>query len=215
MVIVIMDENEEVDEDMLNQMSDEEDNVSIGDVSNDSFGNDIDEDDDRISLNGLEEIDEIEENKTNSMYVEGGSNIEKYSDASDNEYDSDDNYEKFDEESKQTYILNKHPELIQKNYNEIEVLTRIQRNNENMIVDDNHQTIPILTKYEKTRVLGMRIKQLNNGAEPYVKVGKNVIDNYVIALEELNQKKLPFIIARPLSKDKIEYWDVNDLEMLY
>ena len=177
MVIVIMDENEEVDEDMLNQMSDEEDNVSIGDVSNDSFGNDIDEDDDRISLNGLEEIDEIEENKTNSMYVEGGSNIEKYSDASDNEYDSDDNYEKFDEESKQTYILNKHPELIQKNYNEIEVLTRIQRNNENMIVDDNHQTIPILTKYEKTRVLGMRIKQLNNGAEPYVKVGKNVIDN--------------------------------------
>ena len=61
----------------------------------------------------------------------------------------------------------------------------------------------------------MRIKQLNNGAEPYVKVGKNVIDNYVIALEELNQKKLPFIIARPLSKDKIEYWDVNDLEMLY
>ena len=208
MVIVIMDENDEVDEDMLNQMSDEEDNVSIGDVSNDSFGNDIDEDDDGISLNDLEEIEK-------NMYIEGGSNIAKYSDASDNEYDSDDNYEKFDEESKQTYILNKHPELIQKNYNEIEVLTRIQRNNENMIVDDNHQTIPILTKYEKTRVLGMRIKQLNNGAEPYVKVGKNVIDNYVIALEELNQKKLPFIIARPLSKDKIEYWDVNDLEMLY
>ncbi len=208
MVIVIMDENDEVDEDMLNQMSDEEDNVSIGDVSNDSFGNDIDEDDDGISLNDLEEIEK-------NMYIEGGSNIAKYSDASDNEYDSDDNYEKFDEESKQTYILNKHPELIQKNYNEIEVLTRIQRNNENMIVDDNHQTIPILTKYEKTRVLGMRIKQLNNGAEPYVKVGKNVIDNYVIALEELNQKKLPFIVARPLSKDKIEYWDVNDLEMLY
>ena len=89
MVIVIMDENEEVDEDMLNQMSDEEDNVSIGDVSNDSFSNDVDEDDGEISLNGLEEIDEIEENKTNSMYVEGGSNIEKYSDASCLLYTSD------------------------------------------------------------------------------------------------------------------------------
>ena len=105
-------------------------------------------------------------------------------------------------------------ELIQKNYNEIEVLTRIQRDAYNIIIDDNHQTIPTLTKYEKTRVLGMRIKQLNNGANPYIKVGKNILDNNIIANEELKQKKLPFIIARPLHKDKVEYWDINDLELL-
>ena len=32
--------------------------------------------------------------------------------------------------------------------------------------------------------------------------------------EELKQKKIPFIIRRPLPNGKSEYWDINDLEIL-
>ena len=83
-----------------------------------------------------------------------------------------------------------------------------------MIIDKNHETLPILTKYEVTKIIGVRLKQLNNGSPPYIKIGKNILDNHVVALEELKQKKLPFIIARPLSKNKTEYWDINDLEYI-
>ena len=196
----------EDDEDLCNDNSEYDIEVEDGEDENDDISLDSY---DGESLNGDSDTNE------ESAYQDGGSGEVKYNDGSDNEYDSDDNYEKFDEETKQSYILKKHPEIIQKNYNEIEVLTRIQRNSENMIIDENHQTIPILTKYEKTKVLGMRIKQLNHGSDPYIKTGKNILDSYVIALEELNQKKLPFIIARPLNKDKTEYWNINDLELIH
>ena len=38
--------------------------------------------------------------------------------------------------------------------------------------------------------------------------------NKLIAIEELKKKKLPFIIIRTIGKSKVEYWDVNDLELL-
>lgn len=198
-------------------MEDDEDNglehTDYDDVEVDEDG--IDNEDVSIGSYDGDSLNGESDNNEDSTYQDGGSGEIKYNEGSDNEYDSDDNYEKFDEEIKKSYILKKHPEIIQKNYNEIEVLTRIQRNSENMIIDENHQTIPILTKYEKTKVLGMRIKQLNYGSEPYIKTGKNILDSHVIAMEELNQKKLPFIIARPLNKDKTEYWNINDLELLH
>ncbi len=198
-------------------MEDDEDNglehTDYDDVEVDEDG--IDNEDVSIGSYDGDSLNGESDNNEDSTYQDGGSGEIKYNEGSDNEYDSDDNYEKFDEEIKKSYILKKHPEIIQKNYNEIEVLTRIQRNSENMIIDENHQTIPILTKYEKTKVLGMRIKQLNHGSEPYIKTGKNILDSHVIAMEELNQKKLPFIIARPLNKDKTEYWNINDLELLH
>ena len=42
----------------------------------------------------------------------------------------------------------------------------------------------------------------------------NVIDGYLIALLELEQKKLPFIIKRPFPNGGVEYWNVSDLEFL-
>ena len=89
------------------------------------------------------------------------------------------------------------------------------RDNNNVIVDDNHKTIPILTKYEKTRILGQRAKQINNGANPYINVPENIIDGYLIAEMELKEKKIPFIIRRPIPNGKFEYWKVKDLEIYY
>ena len=134
---------------------------------------------------------------------------------SDDDDEEDDEYlQKFDKEMRQNYILDQHPESVNHNYDEIYQLASVQRNKENIIIDDLHKTIPILTKYEKTRILGLRAKQLNNGARPMIKMNVPIIDGYLIALKELEEKSIPVIIRRPLPNGSTEYWHLKDLEIL-
>lgn len=135
-------------------------------------------------------------------------------DSSDDEDEDDDYLQKFDKEQKNNYILEQHPECEIHNYNEIYNLAKVQRNKNNIIVDDLHKTIPILTKYEKTRILGIRAKQINNGAQPMVTINTQIIDGYLIALKELEEKKIPIIIRRPIPNGASEYWHLKDLEIL-
>ena len=136
-----------------------------------------------------------------------------------NEEEEDDNDEdgevylkKFNKDVQTNYIMNFHPECILHNYDEIEVLTNVVRDKDGIIIDDLHRTIPYLTKYERTRILGQRAKQIDAGATAFVKVPENVIEGYLIALLELEQKRIPFIIRRPLPNGGSEYWNVKDLE---
>lgn len=112
-------------------------------------------------------------------------------------------------------ILDKyHPEVKQLNNNEIDALTKIKRNDKNFIEDENHTTLPIMTRYEKAKILGLRARQLNSGADAFIEVPPNVIDGITIANMELQQKKIPFIVRRPLPNGHSEYWKVKDLEIL-
>jgi DNA-directed RNA polymerase I, II, and III subunit RPABC2 len=104
--------------------------------------------------------------------------------------------------------------MMQLNATEVESLVRVVRNADGAIVDGMHKTMPFLTKYEKTRILGQRAKQLNQGAQPLIPVDKKIIDGYLIAQLELQQKALPFIIRRPLPGGKSEYWRLADLELI-
>ena len=90
----------------------------------------------------------------------------------------------------------------------------IQRDENQFIVDSNHVTFPILTKYERARILGLRISQLNKGARPLIQYKQLIIDNTIIAEKELREKKLPFIIMRPIPNGGKEYWRLQDLEIL-
>lgn len=132
--------------------------------------------------------------------------------------DSDDDDEsklkKFDKELREDYLVNFHPESLIQNYDEIYNLARVVRDANGVIVDSLHKTLPMLTKYEKTRILGQRAKQINDGATPFVKVPEGVIDGYLIAIRELEEKKIPFIIRRPLPNRGSEYWMVEDLEIV-
>ena len=83
-----------------------------------------------------------------------------------------------------------------------------------VIDDENHITIPILSKYERARVLGLRARQINTGSLVFTDVDEEEIDGYKIAEKELNEKKIPFIIKRPLPSGKCEYWRVSDLEQI-
>jgi DNA-directed RNA polymerase I, II, and III subunit RPABC2 len=120
--------------------------------------------------------------------------------------------QKFDKEINDNYLVNVHPESAVHNYDEILAMTKVVRDKNGIIIDDLHKTIPFLTKYEKARVLGQRAKQINSGATVFVKVPEKVIDGYLIAELELIEKRVPFIIRRPLPNGGSEYWSIKDLE---
>ena len=135
-------------------------------------------------------------------------------DDEDADRDSSEYFQKLASTVSESYIETYHPETMSHNYDEIKTLSRVVRNSAGVIVDDLHRTIPIMTKYEKTRVLGQRTKQLNEGAPAFIKIDSTVIDGYLIAVKELEQKKTPFIIRRPLPNGGSEYWRIQDLEIL-
>jgi len=81
-------------------------------------------------------------------------------------------------------------------------------------VDTKHITYPFLTIYEKTKIIGMRANQLSQGAAPFIKVPDYVKNVKEIAKMELEQKRLPYIIKRPLRNGTYEYWRLSDLMIL-
>lgn len=128
--------------------------------------------------------------------------------------EGDDYLQKFDEKTRENIIADYYPELVQQNYDEIAVLATVVRDEDGAVCDPLHTTIPFITKYEKTRIIGERARQINAGAKPFVEVPDDLIDGYLIALREYEQKKIPFIIKRPLPNGGIEYWRVEDLELI-
>lgn len=79
-------------------------------------------------------------------------------------------------------------------------------------IKKNNITRAKLTKYERTKCLGMRAEMLAGGAEPLVVVPLYVTSVEEIARLELEQKKLPFILRRK-NTDNCDYWKVSDLEL--
>ena len=73
-----------------------------------------------------------------------------------------------------------------------------------------YQTSPVLTKYEKCRVLSERANQINCGAQTYISNTEDYTNAYDIAVKEFNEKRIPFIIKRPYG-DHFEYWKLKDL----
>jgi DNA-directed RNA polymerase subunit K/omega len=74
-------------------------------------------------------------------------------------------------------------------------------------------TSPYLNKYEKTKIISERAQQLANGSICLLKNPESYSSVFEIALEELKQKKIPFIIKRPIS-NSFEYWKIEDLSIL-
>jgi DNA-directed RNA polymerase I, II, and III subunit RPABC2 len=178
----------------------------------------IEEDEDSDSDNEDEEQNIDDENVDFDTYTtsEGGAKISNSDDENNDEEDDDDEDEpylqKFNSDMNKNYIVDCHPECLTHNYDEISILSRVVRDKNNIIIDELHRTIPFLTKYEKARILGQRAKQINYGAKALIKIPDNVIDGYIIAELELLQKKIPFIIRRPIPGGGSEYWNVKDLE---
>ena len=142
-------------------------------------------------------------------------NIVGYDSEPDDDTDDDENYlQKFDESLHTQVIADYHPEMKSHNYDEITNLSKVTRNESGAIIDPLHKSVPFITRYEKAKLIGERATQLGAGAKPLVEVDDNIIDDYVIALKEFNEKKIPFIIKRPMPNGGCEYWRMEDLEIL-
>jgi DNA-directed RNA polymerase I, II, and III subunit RPABC2 len=203
-------------------------NSSVNSNENDDFDDDDYDDEefeDENEEGGIVNNKKKRENKKdNSASKDDEQYDEEYedvvSDTDDNVLEEDDepieNYlQKINETLKSDIITNYHPQLKPHNYEEIQLLTKIQRNKYGDIIDDLHKTTPIMTKYERTRILSERTVQINLGMQSFLEDNaKDVIDGYLIALEELKQKKIPFIVKRPMPNGAFEYWNASDLEII-
>jgi DNA-directed RNA polymerase subunit K/omega len=204
----------------------EEDDEVYGDGDGDSEGegvvddgdDDDDEDDGEASEDENARTAPAPKSASNTQIL-GADNIltddNDGHDGDEDDEDDEDYLQKFDTDIKKNYIVDYHPECMIHNYEEISALTKVIRDKDNIIVDPLHRTIPYLTKYERARVLGQRAKQINLGARPFVKVPENIIDGYLVAEMELAQKRIPFILRRPLPGNSgSEYWNLKDLEII-
>lgn len=80
--------------------------------------------------------------------------------------------------------------------------------------DAQHTSPPFLTIYERTKLLGMRANQIADGAKIYINRPEHVIEPLEIAKLELEQRRLPYIIKRPMPDGNFEYWRLSDLMVL-
>ena len=223
-VLEVPEETEDLeDQDDQVDLEDQGDQVDLEEQGDLEDQVDLDDEELGITFPGDAEAitpdDDLEENEINKPSIDIFD--QPADDSSVSDLDSDDeedlevNYlKKINDKMKQNILENYHPECIQKNIDEINYLCVTERDKNNIIIDKNHKTIPFLTKYEKCRAIGTRVKQLNSGAKPLVQLKEVILDNYVIANRELREKKLPFIIQRPIANGKSEYWNINDLEFL-
>lgn len=173
------------------------------------------EDDESVDdLFNLDENIQTIESKEKRLVIEEDNVVDENEDFDVSSDEEDVHMQKFNKKVNKEYIAENHPECIVHNSSEIDSLACITRDSTNSVIDPHHLTLPILTKYERTRILGQRAKQINEGAIPYVSIPEGVMDGYVIAEIELKAKKIPFIIQRPLPDGTKEFWKVEDLEQI-
>lgn len=72
-------------------------------------------------------------------------------------------------------------------------------------------TKPILTKYERVRLIGERVKHLSLGAKPMIKNTLNMSSRKIAELE-LKHNVIPIIIVRNVPNGIIEEWKISELK---
>lgn len=207
-----LEEDEEVIGKTDKKKEDEDEEEEDVDVEDDDYEEDEDEDDDdATSEYDINDVAIVKQESRPNGFAE----LSDTDDEDDDEDEEDARYlQKFDENIQKNIIAEWHPELQQGNNDEIDILSRVVRDANGVIIDPLHRTLPFITRYEKARILGERAKQINSGAPLFTEVDTALIDGYLIALKEFEEKKIPFIIKRPLPNGGCEYWKFKDLEIL-
>jgi len=81
----------------------------------------------------------------------------------------------------------------------------------NLIANTNKKRIPILNKYEKARICGVRLQQLAEGAKPCIDT-KGLKSLEEIVYEEYRLRKIPFIIERTYPNGFIRKMKLVEME---
>jgi DNA-directed RNA polymerase I, II, and III subunit RPABC2 len=102
-------------------------------------------------------------------------------------------------------------DISEKEIAEIDKECEIIRNREIITKDIPHKKVeitskdnqiligpPMLTRFEKARIMGARALQLSLGAPVFIEIPKNATTSLEIAMEELKQRMIPIVIKRTL-----------------
>jgi len=165
-----------------------------------------DEEDEDLEDEGLED-EGLDEDEVN---IDEGEVDGEELDINDNEDDDEEN-----EEEEVENVLDDEDDLLEDEIDEInlsEQQTEVIDHYETKLKFYNTPKITrnILTIYEKTRVLGLREKQLIDGAQSTIDT-KDCNNERDIAIKELREGKIPLMIVRPLPNGGKEYWKLQDL----
>ena len=79
-----------------------------------------------------------------------------------------------------------------------------------IVSPDDRTTMPYLTKFEKTKIIGVRMQQISSGAVPLVST-EDLSNTEEIVLKELEERCIPLTIKRPLPNGKYELWKLDEL----
>jgi DNA-directed RNA polymerase I, II, and III subunit RPABC2 len=126
----------------------------------------------------------------------------------DNEYTNDNDF--LDDEEEITDLNVDDEEKVNED-NTFKILT--YKNILENIGKNPKKTIPFLTKFERARIVGVRLQQLAYGAKPRIDV-TNLKSMNEIVEEELIQRKIPFIIRRTLPNLTYEDWKLEEFETI-
>jgi len=187
------------DNEFNENQSDNEQDTDVESLSDGVSDNEINDDE----IDGDGDGDEVLQNDTTDAPVILDPSLDD---------DDDDVNERYDKISNATDMFNSRNKILSRG--EMLPYLNVKRDKNNIIIDNYHKTIPILTKYEKTKIIGLRAVQIQNGLKPFIDVPSDIIDSTVIADMELQQKKIPFILRRPVSLTHYEYWPVEELEII-
>ena len=137
-----------------------------------------------------------------------------------NEDDLDDDFRETNDEDEEDYEISESNNIGKSNQldeDDDDIFEYVDPEEEKKVdlrVPDNERvTIPRLTKYERVRILGTRIKQISDGSKIFIK--SNDIKNATsIAELELKHKVIPLKIKRPLPNGRYEIWSLNELDLI-
>lgn len=127
-------------------------------------------------------------------------------DESDEENEGDDNDDNDDNDDKDFDI----EDVVVSNLRDDKLINVIEM--EKLLNSTDKCTSDKITKYEYTKVIGLRATQISRGMPALVDT-QELDDPYLIAIKEYQEDKIPFIIKRPLPDgESFEYWRLGDLK---
>ncbi len=135
---------------------------------------------------------------------------EEYYSDSDSQVESDSASES---EHDFSYFQKENPEMSETNQEENPEATEETEHVDIVTLQEESKkrvTMPYMTKYEKTRIIGYRAGQISNGSVPMIDTS-GMHDSIEIAYQELIRKCIPVKIKRFLPDGTYEVWDANEL----
>ena len=208
--------NKDNDTNKDNGTNDDDDSNEDNDDNNDNEYNDDNKDKDDMDDDYNEDNDDNTDNEDN----ENNDDNEDNDDNDDNEDDTD--YASDEEDGEDD--ASQHDAEDDINIENVFCPYNLINNDTGDTIDTSHEpqqcphndriTKPIMTKYERVRILSTRATQLSKGAKCLIKHARH-LQPLEIAEMELEKSLIPFKIKRPMpEKNMYELWEVSELQII-